>query len=188
MHRTLLSLALALTCLSTLTAASTPLTPLNIRDADEKVWTIGAPGPVLVLISSTPSTQKLTREMGAALDEFQGKPNFRALVVVDLRSSLAHVAKGYTVRRMRKDLDQEAERIRPAYLKNGNTSDPRPEIGAVADFDGILCQHLSWSHEPSKLRVTILDSTGSIAAHFDRAEPTKVRDAVASLLSAQKKR
>jgi hypothetical protein len=160
--------------------------PLSVTDADGKVWTLNAPGRVTVIIGNSPASAQAARDCGKALDEFQGRPDFRALVVVDLRGSLAHFAQGYTRYRMRHDLNAEAVRITPWYRRNHNLSDPRRDIGAVADFDGSVCDPLGWPRDVPGLRVVIFDKTGNVTARFEPANDLRaVRDAVFRLLNGK---
>ena len=138
-------------------------------DADEKTWVLNQPGRVMVVIGNNIKTADEARACGKALDKFQGVKNFRCLVVVDLRGSMANWSKGYTQRRMQRDLDKEAERIRKFYKNKNNHTDPRDEIGAVADFDGRVCKRLNWEPKQKELRVVIFGKNGKIAKRFDPA-------------------
>ena len=138
-------------------------------DADDRTWVLNQPGRVMVVIGNNIKTADEARACGKAMDRFQGRKNFRCLVVVDLRGSLAHWSKGYTQRRMQRDLDKEAERIKSFYHQKDNMTDPREEIGAVADFDGKVCKRLGWEPKQKLLRVIIFGKDGKIAKRFDPA-------------------
>lgn len=144
-------------------------TPIKAVDADDRTWILNKPGRVMVVIGNNIKTADEARACGKAMDEFQGVKNFRCLVVVDLRGSLAQMSKGYTQRRMQRDLDKEAERIRKFYKDNENHTDPRDEIGAVADFDGNVCKRLNWQPKQKELRVVIFGKDGKLAKRFDPA-------------------
>jgi hypothetical protein len=133
---------------------------IQVQDADGVTRSLNPPGQVTVLIYSNPSVQDRTRQTGKALDLFQGRKDFRSIVVVDLRGTMADWAQGYTLRRMVKDLDQEALRVTPAYRKNGNPSNPRSDLSAVADFKGDLCLQLGWEKPQNQLRIILFDQKG----------------------------
>jgi hypothetical protein len=139
---------------------------IQATHVDGKEFTLNQAGRVTVVLYSCPAVQDRTREAGKAVYEFQGRDDFRVAVVVDLRGSLAPLAKGYTARRMKADLDEEAKRVKPFYLKNGNTSDPRPNFAAFADFDGALSKRLGWKEPQNQMRVVIFDRNGNEAGRW----------------------
>lgn len=143
-------------------AAGTAGAGLEITDADGIKRRLDEPGRVTAVIYSNPALQQWSRAAGAALDEFQGRPGFRVVVVVDLRKTMADWAPGYTVRRMRRDLDAEAIRVTPFYRQNGNPADPRPDMCAVADFRGEVSQNLGWTEPADLRRVLVLGKGGEI--------------------------
>ncbi|MBX7157133.1 MAG: hypothetical protein K1X66_01925 [Verrucomicrobiae bacterium] len=152
-------------------------------DADGRTWVLNQPGRVMVVIGNNARTADEARKCGKTLDCFQGRKDFRCLVLVDLRGSMANWSKGYTIRRMQRDLDQEAERVRPFYLKNTNQGDPRDEIGAVADFRGEVCEELGWPPNQRELRVIIFGKDGKIAKRFEPVTTYKaVREETEELL------
>lgn len=140
---------------------------IQAMHVDGKEFALNQAGRVTVVLYSCPAVQDRTRGAGKAVYEFQGRDDFRVAVVVDLRGSLAHLAKGYTARRMKADLDEEAKRVKPFYLKNGNTSDPRPNFAAFADFDGALSKRLGWEEQRNQMRVVIFDRSGNEAGRWE---------------------
>lgn len=142
-------------------------------DADEIKRELNKPGWVSVIIYSNEALQDWTREAGKALDPFQGMKDFRAMVVVDLRNSLALLAKGYTQRRMQRDLDAEAERVTPYYRKNGNPGDPREGMMAIADFHGETCEALGWEKKTRDQRIIVFNRKGEVARSWESIEDFK---------------
>ncbi|MDR1192258.1 MAG: hypothetical protein LBK60_11460 [Verrucomicrobiales bacterium] len=140
---------------------------IKAADVDGRERVLNEAGKVHVVIYSNEDVQDRTRAAGRALDEFQGLPEFRSVVVVDLRDSLANLAKSYTQRRMVRDLDAEALRVTPFYRKNGNAGDPRREVSAVADFSGELSVRLGWREPAETLRVIVFDRHGREAARWE---------------------
>lgn len=141
-------------------SAQTQTTLIEAQDVDGKKVKLNAKERIHVIIYSTQSLQAKTRAAGKSLYPLQGHPNLRVIVVIDLRSSLAQLAKGYTIKRARADLDEEAKRLEPFYRKNGNFSSPRPDLSAIADFDGALCRRLGWNEPSDTLQVIVYDNTG----------------------------
>lgn len=134
-----------------------------VTDADGVQRRLDMPGRVTAVIYSNPQIQEWTRQAGQALDEFQGRPDFRIVVMVDLRGTMADWAPGYTVRRMQRDLDAEAKRVKPFYTKNRNGADPRPDMSAVADFKGEACKALGWDKPGPWRRVIVFGKDGDVA-------------------------
>ncbi|MDR1305228.1 MAG: hypothetical protein LBK76_08410 [Verrucomicrobiales bacterium] len=134
---------------------------IKATDVDGRERVLNEANTVHVVIYSNEEVQDRTRAVNLALDEFQGLPGFRPVVVVDLRGSLAQLAKGYTRRRVARALDAEALRVTPRYRQNGNAGDPRADLCAVADFTGELSVKLGWRKPAATLRVIIFDRPGA---------------------------
>jgi hypothetical protein len=63
---------------------------------------------------------------------------------------------------VRHGLDNEARRMKPRYIAKGLTRDPRPDMYAVADFDGDLAAKLGLEAGALEFRVIILSGTGTL--------------------------
>lgn len=164
----------------------TPLSAaLTVRDADGVERRLDQPGRVTAVIYSNPALQEWTRKAGASLDKFQGRAAFRAVVVVDLRGTMADWAPGYTTRRMQRDLDAEARRVTPSYRTNGNPADPRPQMSAVPDFKGEASRALGWEVPGDRKRVVVFGKDGKVVFRSDDAvEFSGLQQAVARALEA----
>lgn len=133
---------------------------LQVEDADGKKVELNASGRVTVVIGSNENVAQATREAGQAGDTFQGRADYRCVVVVDLRDSLGNLAPPIVRMKMRSDLDEEGERLIPFYRKNGNFGDPRKDLSCVADFDGAIAQKLGWKKPVKTLRAVIFGKDG----------------------------
>ncbi|PTY05300.1 hypothetical protein DB346_01660 [Verrucomicrobia bacterium LW23] len=153
MNYRLLSLCVLL--LSIVMAAPLRAGTITATDADDRTVTFNPASKVVVVLNCNEKTQWRTRDAGMALDPFQGIKNFRLIVLVDLRSTLAKVVKGYVKSRMRNDLDNEAVRIKPFYAAKGNTGNPRNDVSVVPDWNGNICAQLSWPDESTKFRAVV---------------------------------
>ncbi len=122
--------------------------------------TLNAAGKVTFVVYCTEAIQEETENASFISDEFKGLPGFRNYVLVDLRNSMANWAKGYTRRRMMRDLEQEFIRLKPIYLKNKNSGDISRDIGAIPDFEGSLCMSLGWKTIGKTARVILFDRQG----------------------------
>ena len=163
--------ALPLLAFLGLLAVATAAAPILATDADGRPVAVNAPGKVVAVLSSSPATQDQTRAAGRVLDGYRGRPDFRLVIVVDLRGSFAGVVPGIVRRRMRDELDKEAVRLAPFYRANGNANDPRPDMESIPDFDGTVCKPLGWAETPGKLRVVLFGADGKPLAHWDDLQP-----------------
>lgn len=136
-------------------------------DVDGSKTTLNPTGKVTVVLYSNEASAGQTREAGRVLYPFHGKSEFRLRVVVDLRSSLALFAKGYASRRIRDDLDREAEILKPYYRDNKNEKDPRKDLKAFADFEGAVCEPLGWGKRTKTLRAVLFGRSGEVVRRWE---------------------
>jgi hypothetical protein len=168
-----------------LAAALPAAEAITAEDADGKKVRLNAEKRVTVIIGSNENVQQRTRAAGKALDEFQGRPDFRAIVLVDLRDSIGNLVPWIVRGRMRADLDKEALRITPAYRANGNQGDPRADVSAVPDFDGKICRQVEWEKPAKTLRVVVFGKDGAVARRWeDLADYAELQAAVRQALEA----
>ncbi len=163
--------------LALLGSVSVQAASLQAIDVDDRPVVLNSPGAVTAVISSSPDTQNATRDAGAQLDRYRGRPDFRLVIVVDLRDSLAGIVGGYVRDRMKQNLDAEALRLRPFYRANGNPHNPRPDLEAIPDFDGKIVDSLHWDKDPARLRVTVFGRDGHVLRRWDDLKDYRELDA-----------
>ena len=132
------------------------------KDCDGKVVELNPTDRITVVLASSQPLADTTREFGRALYGWQGRKEFRVIVVVDLRKSLGTLFKGWTVGKMKADLDEEAERLIPWYRANKNPNNPRPDLCGIADFDGYVTESLEWGSDEKKMKVMIIGKEGDV--------------------------
>jgi len=153
------------------------------KDCDGKVVELDAADRITVVLASSQPLADTTREFGRALYGWQGRKEFRVIVVVDLRKSLGTLFKGWTMGKMRADLDEEAERLIPWYRANKNPHDPRPDLCAIADFDGYVTDSLEWGSDEKKMKVMIIGKEGGVIWQaIDISSPKAMQAEVKKLL------
>ena len=130
---------------------------ISALSADNGMVTLNEPHKISVIVSSNQETQQLTRTTGRILDEFQGLPDFREIVVVDLQTSVGSLLPSIVRMEMRDNLDDEAKRIRPFFRAHHNPHDPRLSTIAIPDFDGRVSQALGWRSPDALVRVVVFD-------------------------------
>jgi len=132
------------------------------KDCDGKVVELNPADRITVVLASSQPLADTTREFGRALYGWQGRKEFRVIVVVDLRKSLGTLFKGWTVGKMKADLDEEAETLIPWYRANKNPNNPRPDLCGIADFDGKATESLGWGSDDTKMKVSIFGKDGNV--------------------------
>ncbi|SDT87745.1 hypothetical protein SAMN05444156_0340 [Verrucomicrobium sp. GAS474] len=164
-----------------------PAKPIEGVNADGHAVTLNAKDLVTVVISSSPDTQERTRQAGSLIDTYRGRKDFRLIIVVDLRDSLAGIVPDFVKSQIRTNLDTEAKRLIPFYRKNGNPGNPRTDLAAIPDFDGKLVDALKWNPDDDLLRVTVFGRDGNVLHYWeDLKAPEQLRDVVAKALGDAK--
>jgi len=153
------------------------------KDCDGKVVELNPADRITVVLASSQPLADTTREFGRALYGWQGRKEFRVIVVVDLRRSLGTLFKGWTVGKMKADLDEEGERLIPWYRANKNLGNPRGDLCGIADFDGKATDSLGWGSDEKKMKVTIFGKTGDVVwSEMDADSPKAMQVEVRKLL------
>jgi len=153
------------------------------KDCDGKVVQLNPAGKITVVMASSQPLADTTREFGRAVYGWQGRKEFRVIVVVDLRKSLGTLFKSWTVGKMKADLDEEAERLVPWYRANKNPENPRGDLCGIPDFDGKATDSLGWSSDEKKMKVTIFGKNGDVIwSEMDAVSPEAMKSEVKTLL------
>lgn len=153
------------------------------KDCDGKDVELNPADRITVVLASSQPLADTTREFGRALYGWQGRKEFRVIVVVDLRRSLGTLFKGWTVGKMKADLDEEGERLIPWYRANKNLGNPRGDLCGIADFDGKATDSLGWGSDEKKMKVTIFGKTGDVVwSEMDADSPKAMQAEVRKLL------
>lgn len=132
----------------------------QIKNCDGRYTVLNPQGQITVVMASSQPLADTTREFGRALYPWQGRDDFRLIVVVDLRKSLGSFVRGWTKGKMKADLDEEALTLKPWFLARGNTNNPRTYLCAIPDFDGKATEALGWGDDDEVMKVKIFDKNG----------------------------
>jgi len=144
--------------------------PMVVEDAFESSRVLNPPDKVSVILYSSPAVQEKTREAGRVLNPFLARTDFQLVVLVDLKGSLANWAKGYTRRRMQRDLKAKIDNL-PAEIQHFHQGKyPRPDITVVPDFDGHACQSLEWDESSDKKLKAIIFDDGKLVRQWKDLE------------------
>ena len=153
------------------------------KDCDGKVVELNPADRITVVLASSQPLADTTREFGRALYGWQGRKEFRVIVVVDLRKSLGTLFKGWTVGKMKADLDEEAETLIPWYRANQNPNNPRPDLCGIADFDGKATESLGWGSDDTKMKVSIFGKDRNVVwSNVNLRTPASLQAEIEKLL------
>lgn len=166
-----------------------PLRKFKAVDADNHNILINRPGLVTLLLGTSEDSQDEARAAGQVMYPLQGRSDFQLIVVVDLRNSIATWAPTIVLAQMRANLDREAPKLKPYFLKNGNTSNPRNSSCVIADFTGTICPQLDWPGSSDTLRAILFGADGREIKRWDKINDMDklaldVRAAIQALLDA----
>jgi hypothetical protein len=143
------------------TTAVVPITrKIKAVDADNHTIIINKPDLITLLLVTNEDSQDEAREAGRTVYPLRGRPDFRLVVVVDLRDSIAAWVPSIVLGQMRANLDQEAVLLKPYYLKNGNKGNPRATSYVIADFNGSVCPQLGLTEGSEDLRGILFGANG----------------------------
>jgi hypothetical protein len=150
------------------TAPLPPIKKFKATDADNHSVLINKPGTITLLLGTDQDSQDAARSAGQAVYPFRGRPDFQLIVVVDLRDSIAAWAPSVVLAEMRSNLDKEAVDLKPYFLANGNTSNPRNSAHVIADFTGTICPQLDWPEHADDLRAILFGGDGREIKRWDK--------------------
>lgn len=162
-------------------------------DADNHSVTLNRTGVITALIGTSEDSQEAARQAGVAMYPFQGRDDFQLIVAVDLRGSMANWAPSIALSRMRSSLDDEAQELKPFFLKNGNRHNPRGSCHVVPDFNGKIFTQLGWPETSSNLRAIVFGADGREYRRFDKIDNmdllyNAVRSAISDYITLRKTR
>jgi hypothetical protein len=149
---------------------STPVRKFKATDADNHNILINKPGVITLLLGTNEDSQDAARAAGEAVYPYRGRPDFDLIVVVDLRDSIAAWAPTVVLAEMRSNLDKEVKDLKPYFLQNGNTSNPRNSMHVIADFTGTICPQLGWPAHTDDLRAILFGGDGREIKRWDKLE------------------
>jgi hypothetical protein len=152
----------------TSTAPMSPVKKFKATDADSHSVLINKPGIITLLLGTNQDSQDAARAAGQAVYPLRGRSDFQLIVVVDLRDSIAAWAPSVVLAEMRSNLDKEAIDLKPYFLKNGNTSNPRNSAHVIADFTGTICPQLGWQEHSDDLRAILFGADGREIKRWDK--------------------
>jgi hypothetical protein len=157
-----------------------PAPSFRAVDADGHNVVLNRLGKITVVIGTNEDSQDAARAAGRAMYPFQGRSDFRLVIVADLRDSIASWVPSMVIARMRVSLDHEAIELKPYFLKNGNNTDPRKSSCVIPDFSGTICPQLGWDKPSDHLRGILFGPDGRELERWDDLSDMNVLQAEVS--------
>ncbi len=155
---------------STITTSAPATIPISTRDIDGKWQRLPPVDHITVIMYTNPDLEQVSRDMSAAFDSLRGLKKFAFMQVIDLRGDVPAIARGLVGKEVRKHEDREAVRVQPFYLKNGNKSNPRPDMIAITDFSGNILSYLGWHNRYNNIHLIVYDKTGQELKRYDQVD------------------
>ncbi len=163
--------------------------PIHAETVDGKKIHLNAPNIITLVLKSNQSLSQRTRHTAELLDDLRGIDQWRLIVVVDFRESIANLLPSIVRMQIRSHLDQEAIRLTPFYRANNNPNNPRLDLHTIADFDGIISEAIGWKNKPQELAAIIFNTKGYIHRRWsDIRNPQSLRKHLLRLLRHNQKR
>ncbi len=159
-----LGLLAALTLFSAPIIASAQVTA---EDVDAQRQAIPRPGRLTIVMYTNADLETESKALSKTLDPYRGAKDFMFLQVVDLRGSIAPIARRLVEKQIRKELDTEATRVKPFYVKNGSSANPRANLATMVDYGGSTLAALGWSDRVEKVRFIVYSSNGKVIRRID---------------------
>ena len=144
--------------------------PISTKDIDGKWQRLPPVDHVTVIMYTNPDLEQASRDMSAAFDTLRGLKKFAFMQVIDLRGDVPAIARGLVGKEVRKHEDREAVRVQPFYIKNGNKSNPRPDMIAITDFSGNILNYLGWHNRYNNIHLIVYDKAGQELKRFDQVD------------------
>ena len=170
----IISIILALT--SVASAQPAPLQQGNsyrfsLRDVDGQNLSV-ADGHVTIITVVTRQNEEQARAAAERVpDRCIGDPKFRYITLVNFQGKMSAPFRGFISGVIRRRLDGEAKRLRPAYEQKRLTRDPRDDVFVVADFDGSAVAHLGLSPSSGDVSVFVFNGTGRLVRRWTGVPP-----------------
>lgn len=126
-----------------------------------------ADGHVTLVIVTTKQDQDKARAFGDRVpDTYIGNDKYRFLTVINFQGKIHPGFRTLATAIVRHRLNLEAKRIQPRYSNAHLTRDPRRDLFAVADFDGIAVNQLGIPLSAAEFTAFLFDGDGRLLRHW----------------------
>jgi hypothetical protein len=95
-----------------------------------------------------------------------GNPTYRMITVISFANKQSRLTRALLSGVARHRLDAEAKRLQPRYLAKKLARNPRRDVYAVLDFDGVIAAKLATPAGSSGFQVLVLGRKGELLGRW----------------------
>jgi hypothetical protein len=140
---------------------------LKFTDVDGRTLST-ADGHVTVVVVTTRADLDKARLVGDRVPQYcLGNPVYRMITVIAFKRNPNRAVRFVYTGLIRRRLDAEAQRLKPRYLAKKLTRDPRPDLYAVADFDGTAATQVGFNVASARFTVLVFARNGELMRRWD---------------------
>jgi hypothetical protein len=156
----LILISLVVTCSGLAAPVEGKTYSLNLIDVDGRTLST-TDGHITVLVLAQRKDVDKARLVGDRIPErYLGNPKSQMITVIRFDQTQNRTMRFVLSAMVRRNLNAEATRLKSRYRTKGISRDPRPDIHAVADFDGQIASQLGVAGDSAEFRVLILSRSG----------------------------
>lgn len=151
-------------------AAAEDTAPISVQDVDGQWRTLPPKGRLTVVMYTNADLEQESKALSKTLDPYRGTQDFMFYQIVDLRGEIPGIARRMAEKQIRKELDIEAARTKPFYVKNGSKTDPRSTLATIVDYGGSSLKQFNWSDRVEMVRFVIYNANGVPIRRIDNTQ------------------
>jgi hypothetical protein len=146
---------------------------LKFTDVDGRALST-ADGHVTVVAVTTRADLDKARLVGDRIPQYcLGDPAYRMITMIAFKKNPNRAVRFFYTGVIRRRLDAEAQRLKPRYLAKKMTRDPRPDLYAVADFDGTAAAQIGFTVASARFIVLAFARNGELLRRWDQVPSTE---------------
>jgi hypothetical protein len=141
---------------------------LKFTDVDGRTLST-ADGHVTVVVMTTRADLDKARLLGDRIPQYcLGDRAYRMITVIAFKKNPNRALRFVYTGLIRRRLDAEAQRLKPRYLAKKLTRDPRPDLYAVADFDGTAAGQVGFNVASARFIVLVFARNGELLRRWEQ--------------------
>jgi hypothetical protein len=158
-------------CISTMSTLAEPTIGqdyrINFADIDGKTLST-ADGHMTTLVLVSKANVDKARTVGEHTPDFcLGNPRHRMITVVAFKSNHTGPVRAFLTSVMRRRVASEAKQLQARYERLKIAHDPRQDVFAVADFDGLIAAQLKSKWSTDLFQVFIFGKNGELLKQWN---------------------
>jgi hypothetical protein len=142
-------------------------TPMEAHDVDGNARILPPKGRLTIVMYTNADLEQESKALSKLLDPYRGAKDFLFVQIVDLRGEIPAIARRMAEKQIRDELDIEATRVKPFYVKNGSSANPRTNLSTIVDYGGSALSRFDWNERVEKVRFAIYSADGRLLQRID---------------------